>query len=70
MTYCLFLKQTEDADIDLQELQKMHMGKKNEAYSLHKMRKTERNFITGHIQDKQSTLIRKAYIMRIRNEYV
>lgn len=43
------------------------MEKKNEAYSLHKMRKMERNFITGRTQDKQSTLIRKAYINRVTN---
>lgn len=46
------------------------MGKKNEAYSLHRMRKMERNFITGHMQDKQSTLIRKAYINRVTNDYI
>lgn len=55
VTYCLFLKLTEDAHINLQELQKMHMGKNNEAYSLYKMRKRERNFIKGHTQDKQPT---------------
>lgn len=70
VTYCLFLKLIEDAHINLQELQKMHMGKKIEPYSLHKMGKTERNFIRGHTQDKQSTLIRKVYINRVTKDYV
>lgn len=46
------------------------MGKKIEPYSLHKMGKTERNFIRGHTQDKQSTLIRKVYINRVTKDYV
>lgn len=70
VTYCLFLKLIEDAHINLQELQKVHMGRKNEAYSLHKMRKMERNFITEHTQDKQSSLIRKAYINKVPNDYI
>lgn len=46
------------------------MGKKNEAYSLHKIRKMERNIITGHPQYKQWTLIRKAYINRVTEDYI
>lgn len=41
------------------------MGKKK-----NKMRKTERSFITGHMQDKQSTLIRRVYINRVTNDYI